>query len=115
MTMTETQATNRIGTEKRDVDERLRQAILDKKQAQIEAWTIQIEQLRERLQTVAGDVRSETEQHLNDLIAAKDQAIVKLEQLKKSTQQTWADVLSQTDEAFQNLADRFHRFAQKQS
>ena len=49
------------------VDERLRQAILDKKQAQIEAWSQQIEQLQQALQSVSSELRVETEKRVIEL------------------------------------------------
>lgn len=115
MTITNPSIPTSSGQDQSQVDERLRQAILDKKEAQIEAWTMQIEQLREHLKDVAANVRQETEQRLSDLVAARDRALTRLEQLKQSTQQSWAEVLSHTDAAFQELADRFHSFAEGKS
>ena len=61
-----TPTNNPMPTIRSDVDqqranEQLRQAILDKKQAQIEAWSAQIEQLQQSMQSVAENLRDETE------------------------------------------------------
>lgn len=109
------QTTTRNHVDQSQVDERLRKAILDKKQAQIEAWSRQIEQLQEGLQNVTSSLRSETEKRLLDLTEARDRAIKHLDQLQQSTHETWASILQQSDEVFQDLAERFHAMAQDQS
>ncbi|MEB3322289.1 MAG: hypothetical protein VKI81_05650 [Synechococcaceae cyanobacterium] len=92
------------------VDERLRQAIIDKKRQQIEEWSDRISKLQARVQQSVANVRRESYRQLEDLIAARDAASARLEKLVDSTQETWSDVLQQTDSAFQALADRFHGF-----
>ncbi|CAK6690551.1 hypothetical protein [Synechococcus sp. CBW1107] len=91
-------------------NEELRQAILDKKEAQIEAWSAQIAKMQQGLQTVAEGVRDETEKRLAELLQARDQARVQLESLQKATQDSWDSLLQQSDTFFQDLAKRFHEF-----
>ena len=74
-----TPTNNPMPTIRSDVDqqranEQLRQAILDKKQAQIEAWSVQIEQMQLSLESAAESVRAETEKRLAELRQARDQA-----------------------------------------
>jgi uncharacterized coiled-coil DUF342 family protein len=115
MTTTEQQTTQRTTKEMGDVDERLRQAILDKRQAQIRELTEKIDQLQRQADHVAEGVRSETRSRLDDLRAARDAAMARLEELKRSTQETWAGLLMQTDEAFQSMSDHFHAFVNSQT
>ena len=101
--------------DQRRANEQLRQAILDKKQAQIEAWSAQIDEMQQRLQSAAESVRGETEKRLAELRQARDQANVQLESLQKATQDSWESLLQQSDTFFQELAGRFHEFVSKQS
>jgi DNA anti-recombination protein RmuC len=105
----------RSDVDQSQVNEQLRAAILDKKQAQVEAWSKQIETLRAGLQDAAATVRNETEKRVADLTEARDQASEQLVRLQSSTQETWASILQQSDELFQDLAARFHAFADAQS
>ncbi|MCT0201835.1 hypothetical protein [Synechococcus sp. CS-603] len=95
------------------VDEQLKQAILAKKQAQIEAWSHQIETLKQTLQSISSEVRNETEKRVAELTEARDQAHSQAERLKQATQANWEALLIQTDHLFQDLATRFHNFAEK--
>lgn len=95
------------------VDERLRQAILDKKQAQIEAWSRQIEQLQKTLQSVSSELRVETEKRVIELSEARDQAFTQVESLRRATQENWETLLMQTDHLLQDLATRFHEFVER--
>ncbi len=95
------------------VDERLRQAILDKKQAQIEAWTQQIEQLQQALQGVSSELRVATEKRVIELTEARDQAFAQVESLRRATQENWETLLMQTDHLLQDLATRFHEFVER--
>ncbi|MFO7629560.1 MAG: hypothetical protein R6W06_08620 [Prochlorococcaceae cyanobacterium] len=97
------------------VDERLRQAILDKKQAQIKAWSQQIEHLQQTLQTVSSELRFETEKRVIELTDARNQAFAQVESLKRATQENWDTLLMQTDHLFQDLATRFHEFVERNS
>ena len=109
------QTTTKNHVDQSQVDERLRKAILDKKKAQIEAWSRQIEQLQEGLQNVTASLRSQTEERLSDLTEARDQAVKHLDQLQQSSQETWASILQQSDKVFQDVAERLHAMAQDQS
>ncbi|QNI69698.1 hypothetical protein [Cyanobium sp. NS01] len=91
-------------------NEQLRQAILDKKQAQIEAWSAQIEQLQQGMQSVAENLRDETEKRLEELRQARGQARAQLESLQQATQDSWDSLLQKSDHFFQDLAERFHAF-----
>jgi septal ring factor EnvC (AmiA/AmiB activator) len=93
------------------VNQQLRDAIVAKKEAQIEAWNRQIEKLQQDLQSVAGDVRAATEQRLAELREARDRAQAQLERLRQATRESWQEILRQSDELFQDLARRFHEFA----
>lgn len=95
------------------VDERLRQAILDKKQAQIKAWSRQIEHLQQALQTVSSELRFETEKRLIEMTDAQNQAFAQVESLKRATQEKWDMLLIQTDHLLQDLATRFHEFVER--
>lgn len=110
-----TTTTNRSDVDQSQVNEQLRTAILDKKQAQVEAWSKQIETLRAGLQDAAATMRNETEKRVADLTEARDQASEQLVRLQNSTQETWASILQQSDELFQDLAERFHFFVDAQS
>jgi len=95
------------------VDERLRQAILDKKQAQIEAWSRQIEHLQQAVHSVSSELRVETEKRVIELTDARDQAFAQVERLKRATEENWDTLLMQTDHLFQDLATRFHEFVER--
>ncbi len=95
------------------VDEHLRQAILDKKQAQIKAWSQQIEHLQQTLQNVSSELRVETEKRVIELTDARDQAFAQVESLKRATHENWHTLLMQTDHLFQDLATRFHEFVER--
>lgn len=110
-----TTTTNRSDVDQSQVNEQLRTAILDKKQAQVEAWSKQIETLRAGLQDAAATMRNETEKRVAELTEARDQASEQLVRLQNSTQETWASILQQSDELFQDLAERFHSFVDAQS
>lgn len=94
-------------------DEQLKQAILNKKQAQIDAWSLQIDRLRQSLDSAADTVRAVTEQRLADLEQARDQGLDQLEGLRQATRETWGSLLRQSDDLFQDLASRFHDLATK--
>jgi DNA anti-recombination protein RmuC len=115
MTTTEQQTTQRNTKEMGDVDERLRQAILDKRQAQIRELTATIDQLQRQADQVAEGVRSETGRRLDDLRAARESAMARLEELKRSIQETQAGLLVQNNEAFQSISDSFHAFVNSQT
>jgi glycyl-tRNA synthetase beta subunit len=95
------------------VDERLRQAILDKKKAQIEAWSQQIEQLQQAMQSVSSELRVATENRVIELTEARDQAFAQVESLRRATQENWETLLMQTDHLLQDLATRFHEFVER--
>jgi glycyl-tRNA synthetase beta subunit len=95
------------------VDERLRQAILDKKHAQIEAWSQQIEHLQQVLHSVSSELRVETEKRVIELSDARDQAFAQVERLKLASQENWDTLLMQTDHLFQDLATRFHELVDR--
>lgn len=95
------------------VDERLRLAILDKKGAQIKAWSQQIEHLQQTLQSLSSDLRVKTEKRVLELTNARDQALDQVNTLKRATQENWETLLVQTDHLFQNLATRFHEFVER--
>lgn len=101
--------------DQRQADEQLRKAILEKRQAQIDAWSRQVETLQEGLKDGASNVRQATDKHLDDLSAAVDQARRQLDALQQATQDTWSSMLKQSDDVFQGLADRFHAFTQDQN
>ncbi|NQV09823.1 MAG: hypothetical protein HQ527_01445 [Cyanobacteria bacterium] len=107
--------TTRSDVDQTQVNEQLRKAVLEKKQAQVEAWSMQIEKLQEGLKDAAANVRDETEKRVADLTEARDQASEQLAQLQQSTQETWASILEQSDEVFRDLAERFHAFTEGQS
>ena len=58
-------------------------------------------------------MRRITRQRLDELINARNQATAQLDQLQQSSQGNWESLLQQSDAFFQDLADRFHRFASK--
>jgi len=95
------------------VDKHLRQAILDKKKAQIQAWSQQIEHLQKALLSVSSEVRVETEKRVIELTDARDQAYAQVERLQRATQENWDTLLMQTDHLFQDLATRFHEFVER--
>ena len=113
MTTTTKPAANADRNDLNQANAQLKEAILNKKRVQIEVWSAQIEQLQEGMSGLAESVRSSTRQHLDDLTNARNQATAQLEQLQQSTQENWEALLQQSDAFFQDLADRFHRFASK--
>lgn len=115
MTNTISQPTTRDDVDQSQVNEQLRKAILDKKQAQVEAWSKEIEKLQASLANVADNVRNETAKRVADLTEARDKAREQFNRLQQSTQETWGSILQQSDEVFQDLAERFHAMAQDQS
>jgi DNA anti-recombination protein RmuC len=90
------------------VDENLKQAILDKRQAEIDAWNNQIEQFRDNLQNLADDARQETQKRLDSVVEARNQGVEQLRQLRDATQDNFERLLKESDTAFQKLADQFH-------
>ncbi|MEA5441587.1 hypothetical protein [Cyanobium gracile] len=106
---------SRSSQEMANVDERLRQAILDKRQAQIQELSDKIDQLQNQAKQVAEGVRDETQSKLKELRAARDAATSRLQELQRSSQDAWSGLLEQTDEAFQSMSDRFHAFVNSQS
>ena len=54
------------------MDERLRQAILAKKQAQINDWSQQIEDFEQALQSMTPELRVDTDQRVLELSNARD-------------------------------------------
>lgn len=107
--------TTRSDLDQTQVNEQLRKAVLEKKQAQVEAWSMQIERLQEGLKDAAANVREETEKRVADLTEARDRASEQLVRLQQSTQDTWSSLLQQSDAVFQDLAERFHAFTEGQS
>ena len=67
-------------------EDELRQAILDKKQEQIEDWSQHIENLQQTLESAPPGLRIETEKRVTDLTDAREQATAKVERLKPETQ-----------------------------
>jgi uncharacterized coiled-coil DUF342 family protein len=106
---------SRSSQEMDNVDDRLRQAILDKRQAQIQELSEKIDQLQHQAKQVAEGVRDETERKLAELRAARDAANSRLQELQRSTQDAWSGLLEQTDDALQSVSDRFHAFVNSQS
>ncbi|TVS01462.1 MAG: hypothetical protein EA413_13930 [Cyanobium sp. PLM2.Bin73] len=95
------------------VDERLKQAILDKRQAEIDAWNTKIVQLRSNLNQLTDDARQETQKRVDQLVQARDQGLEQLQQLRQASQNNWESLLQQSDATFQKLADRFHDLVEK--
>ncbi|NQV10396.1 MAG: hypothetical protein HQ527_04395 [Cyanobacteria bacterium] len=89
------------------VDERLKQSILDKRQVDIEAWDLQIEQFRSSLNGLAGDVQQVAQDRLDELVQARDQSVEQLNQLRQTTQDNVEGLLEQTKTSFEKLADEF--------
>ncbi len=101
------------GEDRSATDERLRQALLDKRQAEIEAWNRQIEQFRDNLKGFAEDARAEALKRLDAMVQARDQGIEQLRELRQATHDNFDGLLRQTDTAFQKLADQFHSLVQR--
>ena len=59
------------------MDERLRQAILDKKEARIKDLYQQIQDLQQTLQSMASELRIETDQRVLDLSNARLKPLLK--------------------------------------
>ena len=95
------------------VDERLKQAILDKRQSDIDAWNRHIEQLEGNLNQLTDEARQEAQKRLDQLMQARDQGMEQLQDLRQATQSNWETLLQQSDATFQNLADRFHKLVEK--
>ncbi len=115
MTSTQLNTSSSSSARMDNVDERLRQAILDKRQAQIQEFSEKIDQLQNQARQVADEVRNRTQNQLDELQSARDAAMSRLEELKQGTQETWSGLLAKTDEAFQSMSDRFHSFVNSQS
>jgi chromosome segregation ATPase len=116
MSVTELQSKiNPMSDQTGNVDARLRQAIIDKKEAQIKEWSEQIDQVQATLQNTADGVRSDAGQKIEELKSARDAARARLDELTQATRETWSDVLKQTDSVFQTMSDRFHEFVSNNS
>jgi hypothetical protein len=113
MTTTTKLATTADRNDQSPANAQLKEAVLNKKRVQIEAWSGQIEELQQGMSGLAESVRRTTRQHLDELINARNQATAQLEQLQQSSQENWESLLQQSDALFQDLAGRFHRFASK--
>ena len=112
MTTTHTpMATSRSEVDQQRADEQLREAILAKKQAQLQAWSAQIEQMQQGLLSMAENLRGETGKRLAELRQARTQ----LERLQQATQESWESLLQESDSFFQDVARRFHAFVSRQS
>ncbi|MCP9886336.1 hypothetical protein KBY96_00065 [Cyanobium sp. ATX 6A2] len=94
------------------VDERLKQAILDKRQAEIDAWNHQIEQLKGSLNQLSEEARQEAQKRLDQLVQAREEGMEQLQHLRQATRSNWETLLQQSDATFQNLADRFHNLVE---
>ena len=70
---------NYSSQEMANVDERLRQAILDKRQSQMKELSDKIDQLQHQTKQLADSVRAETESKLKELRAARDAASSRLQ------------------------------------
>jgi vacuolar-type H+-ATPase subunit H len=95
------------------VDERLKQSILDKRQADIDAWDRQIEQLEGNFNQLTDEARQEAQKRLDQLVQARDQGMEQLQHLRQATRSNWETLLQQSDATFQNMADRFHNLLEK--
>lgn len=95
-------------TDRQAADEQLKQAILDKRQAEIDAWNNQIDQFRNNLQSLADDARLEAQKRLDNVVQARDQGVDQLKRLRDATQENYERLLKESDTAFQQLADQFH-------
>ena len=116
MTTTHTpMATSRSEVDQQRADEQLREAILAKKQAQLQTWSAQIEQMQQGLLSMAENLRGETGKRLAELRQARDQARTQLERLQQATQESWESLLQESDSFFQDVARRFHAFVSRQS
>ena len=113
MTTTTKLATTADRNDQSPANAQLKEAVLNKKRVQIEAWSGQIEELQQGMSGLAESVRRTTRQHLDELINARNKATAQLEQLQQSSQENWESLLQQSDALFQDLAGRFHRFASK--
>lgn len=113
MTSIQQQPTMPTSTDQSQVDDQLRQAVLAKKEAQLQEWSAQIERLQAQVKQMSADVRIETEKKIDQLITARDQAGSRLEELRTATRETWEDLLRQSDTTFQAIADQFHSFVSK--
>lgn len=111
MTTTTKPTTSASRDDQNHANAQLKEAVLNKKRVQIEAWSAQIEQLQQGMSGLADSVRRITRQRLDELINARNQATAQLDQLQQSSQGNWDSLLQQSDAFFQDLADRFHRFA----
>jgi hypothetical protein len=72
------------------LDPQQRQAMIDRKQAQLDAWAAEIDKLQARARQASADVREQTLRRLENLTRSRD-------------------------EAFRNLSGRFHEFVNSQS
>lgn len=115
MTTAQQPTGNRSSQEMVNVDERLRQAILDKRQAQIAELSERMDQLQNQTKHVAENLGSETERKLNALKEARQTALSRLDDLRQGTQDNWAGLLEQADQALQSMSDRFHAFVNSQT
>ena len=95
------------------VDERLKQSILDKRQADIDAWDRQIEQLEGNFNQLTDEARQEAQKRLDQLVQARDQGMEQLQHLRQATRSNWETLLQQSDATVQNLADRFRNLVEK--
>ncbi len=96
------------GEDRAAVDKQLWQAIVDKRQVEIDAWNQRIEMLRDNLTQLGDDARLVAQKRLDDLVQARDQAVDQLSQLRQATQDNVENLLKQSDATFQNLAETFH-------
>ena len=113
MTSIQQPSTTPTSADQSHVDDQLRQAVLAKKEAQLQEWSAQIEKLQATVKQVGADVRSETEKKIDALIAARYQAGSRLEELRTAPRETWEDLLRQSDTTFQTVADQFHSFVRQ--
>jgi hypothetical protein len=95
------------------VDVRLKQSLLDKRQADTDAWNRHIEQLEGNLNQLTDEARQEAQKRMDQLVQARDQGMEQLRHLRRATQGNWGTLLQQSDATFQNLADHFHYLVEK--
>ncbi len=75
---------------------------------------MQIENLQHGMQQAADAVRDETQRQIQNLTAARDEAVSQLDQLQEVTEENSDMLRKQTEELLQELSERFEALQSRQ-
>ena len=82
-----------------------KQAYEKKLEAQLDAWSADIDKLKAKAEKAEADAQLEIERRIDDLQAMRDAAADKLTELKNASDGAWQDFRAGIDEAWDALGE----------